>query len=332
MKERVLITGASGFIGYYLVEAAQKAGFEVHAAVRASSDVTQLKALGPVLVYPDFRSAESLSKVLEAGNYQYIIHAAGATRAKDERTYNEINADYTLRLAQAALRMPVPPKRFVFMSSLAAIGPLSYVEEQLITEDTLPLPLTSYGKSKLLAEQHLAALTGLPITIIRPTAVYGPRERDLFILFKTLHKGLDLYIGRAPQRLSFVYVKDLVEATMAALKQTHGENRVYNISDGEAYNRYALADLFQEVSRTRAYRFHLPTVLMKLVAGILKAGYAFSTATPVLNPEKLRELMAPNWICSIEAARRDLNYQPQYGLQRGLDETLRWYRANQWLK
>ncbi|MFC5412887.1 NAD-dependent epimerase/dehydratase family protein [Larkinella bovis] len=331
MKERVFITGASGFIGYHLVEAAQKAGLEVHAAVRASSDLTYLKALNPVLVYPDFRSAELLKDLLEAGQYQYIIHAAGATRAKDEKTYQEINADYTLRLAQAAQRVSVPPKRFVFMSSLAALGPLPYTEQQPITETTRPQPLTSYGKSKLAAEQYLAGLPGLPITIIRPTAVYGPREKDLFILFKTLSKGFDLYIGRNPQRLSFVYVKDLVDATMAALLQNHAENRVYNISDGEAYSRYALSDLFQTVSNTRAYRLHLPTSLMKLVAGVLEVGSLFSKSTPVLNPEKLRELMAPNWICSIEAARRDLNYQPQYGLQRGLDETLRWYRTNQWL-
>jgi nucleoside-diphosphate-sugar epimerase len=331
MSDRVLITGASGFIGHHLVEAAQQAGLEVHAAVRRSSDLTHLKALNPVLVYPDFSSQESLLKVLEEGGYRYIIHAAGATRAKDKNTYNEINADYTLRLAQAAQLVSQPVKRFIFMSSLAALGPLSYHEEQPITETTLPLPLTLYGKSKLLAEHYLAGVKGLPITIIRPTAVYGPWERDLFILFKTLYKGLDLYIGRRPQRLSFVYVKDLVDVTISALLQNHAENRVYNISDGVAYTRYTLADLFNKVSGIRTRRFHLPTSLMKLVAGMLELGYIFSKTTPVLNPEKLRELMAPNWICSIEAAQRDLNFQPQYGLQRGLDETLRWYRANQWL-
>ncbi|GAB3274145.1 NAD(P)-dependent oxidoreductase [Larkinella harenae] len=331
MNKRVLITGANGFIGYHLVEAAKKAGMEVHAAVRKSSDVTQLKGLNPTLVYPDFRSKESLLTLLEEGQYTHIIHAAGATRAKDEKTYNEINAEYTLRLAQAARMVSVPPKRFVFMSSLAALGPLSYTEEQPITETTLPIPLTSYGKSKLLAEKYLADVTDLPITIIRPTAVYGPREKDLFILFKTLSKGLDLYIGRRPQRLSFVYVKDLVRVTLTALEQNHTENRVYNISDGESYSRYALADLFRKVSGARSFRFHLPVGLMKLVASILDVGYKFSRTTPVLNPEKLRELTAPNWICSIEAARRDLNYRPDYDLKLGLDETLRWYRANRWL-
>ncbi|MGA0556024.1 NAD-dependent epimerase/dehydratase family protein [Larkinella sp. VNQ87] len=331
MNERVLITGASGFIGYHLVQAAQASGLEVHAAVRPSSDLSPLKDLNPVFVYPDFRSEETLRPLLEQGGYRYIIHAAGATRAKDQSAYNLINADYTVRLAQAAQGLPVSLRRFVFMSSLAALGPLPYEEAGSITETARPQPVTSYGKSKLLAEQYLAGVKGLPITIIRPTAVYGPRERDLFILFKTLSKGLDLYIGRSPQRLSFVYVKDLVDVTIAALLQNHTENRVYNISDGVAYNRYTLADVFNNVSGTRTRRFHLPVSLMKLVAGMMEVGYTFSKTTPVLNPEKLRELMAPNWICSIDAARQDLNYQPRYGLKQGLDETLRWYRANQWL-
>lgn len=331
MSERVLITGASGFIGHHLVQTAQAAGLEVHAAVRPSSDLAHLKDLNPVFVNLDFSSRDALQRVLERGAYQYIIHAAGATRAKDQPTYNRINADYTLWLAQAAQQVSKPVKRFVFMSSLAALGPVPYDAPGPITETTRPQPITSYGKSKLLAEQKLATVQGLPMTIIRPTAVYGPRERDLFILFKTLHRGLDLYIGRRPQRLSFVYVKDLVQVTVAALLQNHDQNRVYNISDGEAYNRYALADLVKKWSGTRALRVHLPVALMKGVAGALEAGYAFTQSTPVLNPEKLRELTAPNWICSIEAARRELNYQPHYRLEQGLDETLRWYRTNQWL-
>ncbi|GAB3902285.1 NAD(P)-dependent oxidoreductase [Larkinella knui] len=333
MKDRVLITGASGFIGYHLVQAAQKAGLEVHAAVRRTSDLTQLNELSPVLVYPDFSSKETLKRTLEEGNYRYIIHAAGATRAKNLKAYNLINADYTLNLAQAASATSTPVKRFIFMSSLAAVGPLSYQEEQPITETTLPIPVTSYGKSKLLAEHYLGELKekGLPITIIRPTAVYGPREKDLFILFKTLQKGLDLYIGKKPQRLSFVYVKDLVSATMAALFQKQNQNRVYNISDGGAYSRYTLANLFRNLSGKHPFRFHLPVSMMEVVAGLLDVGYTFSGTAPVLNREKIRELTAPNWVCSIEAARAELNYQPQYDLSKGLAETLQWYRENKWL-
>jgi nucleoside-diphosphate-sugar epimerase len=338
MKERVFITGASGFIGYHLVAAALQAGMEVHAAVRPSSDLNFLKELQKsaepealVFVNTDFSSKEALRSLLEKGGYTYIIHAAGVTKAKNAAAYNLVNAEYSLNLAQAAMSSDIPLRRFVLLSSLAAIGPLAYAEEQPITESTLPIPVTDYGRSKLLAEQYLETVSGLPLSIIRPTAVYGPGEKDLFVLFKTLSKGLDAYIGNGPQRLSFVYVKDLVAATMAALTESQKEVTVYNISDGNAYDRYALADRFSEISGRHVFRAHLPMALVKLIAGFLDFVYGFSSTTPVLNKEKLKELTASNWICSIDAARNNLQYRPQYDLRQGLTETLIWYKENKWL-
>jgi len=331
MSNRVLITGASGFIGYHLIEAAQKAGLEVHAAVRRSSNVNHLKKFNPVFVYPALSDKDALKQLLKEGNYSYIIHAAGATRAKNTQIYNVINADYTRLLAEAALEADIPLKRFVFMSSLAALGPLPYAEEQPITEHSLPLPITSYGKSKLLAEKMLEELIDLPLTTIRPTAVYGPREKDLFILFKTLNQGLDAYIGKNPQRLSFVYVKDLAEVTVAALLKDQNERQVYNISDGFAYDRYALANAFKEASGKKPQRIHLPVGVLKLAANIMELGATFSSVAPVVNREKVKELTAPNWFCSIEAAQRDLQYQPHYNLNKGIAETWQWYKANDWI-
>lgn len=346
MKDKVFITGASGFIGYHLVKTALEAGMEVHAAVRPTSDLAFLKKLKSntgkpgtdeagsedlVLVNTDFGSKESLKELLEKGGYTYIIHAAGVTKAKTAEAYNLVNADYSLNLAIAAMSADIPLRRFVFLSSLAAIGPLAYAEEQPITEATLPIPVTEYGKSKLLAETYLRDVSGLPLTIIRPTAVYGPGEKDLFVLFKTLNSGLDAYIGKRPQRLSFVYVKDLVAATMAAMVRDQEEITVYNISDGQSYDRYALADRFREISGKNVFRAHLPMVLVEMTAGFLDFIYSFSSVTPVLNREKLKELTASNWICSIDAARTNLQYQPQYDLRQGLTETLTWYKENKWL-
>ncbi|WP_221393224.1 NAD(P)-dependent oxidoreductase [Dyadobacter sp. NIV53] len=341
MNEKVLITGASGFIGHHLVQAALEKGYDVHAAVRPSSDIAGLKKLAADLqqtatgilnfVYPDFSSKESLLPVLEAGNYSYIIHAAGATRAKNTVEYNRVNAEYTLHLAQASLMVSVPLKRFVFMSSLAAIGPVAYTAQAPITENTVPKPVTSYGNSKLLAENYLADLKELPLTIIRPTAVFGPREKDIFILFETLSKGLDLYIGRKPQWLSFVFVKDLVGVTMSALQEEKKGRSIYNISDGQEYDRYALANLFNELSGKSPFRLHLPLGFIKLVASVLETFSMFSKTTPVLNKEKVNELTAANWYCSIEAARNGLHYEPQYNLRKGLSETLAWYKENNWL-
>ncbi|TDE11308.1 NAD-dependent epimerase/dehydratase family protein [Dyadobacter psychrotolerans] len=341
MSERVLITGASGFIGQHLVQVALEKGFEVHAAVRPSSEISNLQELGNraksenkgslVFVNLNFGSEESLLTVLEQGVYSYIIHAAGATRAKSMDAYNLVNADYTLNLAKAAISVSVPLKRFVFLSSLAAVGPIDYDSKDAITEQTLPKPVTSYGKSKQLAENYLSGLKDLPLTIIRPTAVYGPGEKDILILFQTLNKGLDLYIGKDPQRLSFVYVKDLVAATFAALSEQSERHNVYNISDGKEYDRYKLADLFKKLSIKNPVRIHLPLAIIELTASLLEAFSVFSKNTPVLNKEKINELTAANWYCSIDAARNRLKYEPEYNLEKGLAETLSWYKENNWL-
>lgn len=341
MSERVLITGASGFIGYHLVKAALEQGYEVHAAVRPSSATNDLKRLGItseanksgklLFVYPDFSSIESLLPMMMNGTYGYVIHAAGLTRAKSTEAYNEVNANYTFRLAKAAQLSGFPLKRFVFMSSLAAVGSIGYDTAQPIDENTVAQPLTSYGKSKMLAEKYLADLKDLPLTVIRPTAVYGPREKDLFILFETLNKGLDLYIGRKPQWLSFVYVDDLVAATMAAFKESNRQHTAYNISDGRKYDRYKLADLFKVFTKKSMYRFHLPLPVIQLTASILEKLSMFSKNAPVLNSEKISELTAENWNCSIDKARRNLGYEPKYGLEEGLKQTINWYKTHKWL-
>jgi nucleoside-diphosphate-sugar epimerase len=330
MSERILITGASGFIGYHLIKSAQKAGLEVHAAVRSTSKLSQLDSLAPKYIYPDFRSKESLVKHLEEGQYAYIVHAAGATKAKNQEEYNAVNAGYTRNLALAAAESKIDLKKFVFLSSLAAQGPSAYQEYQLFSESRTPNPVTAYGKSKLLAEQYLADVE-LPMAVLRPTAVYGPGEKDLFVVFKMLQDGLDAYIGNNPQRFSFVYVQDLVNATMLALKAENKKEHIYNISDGNVYNRYELADTFKALLGKKTLRFHIPEGIVKVVANLMELAYANSEKAPVLNKEKLNELTAPNWACSIEAAKKDLNYSPVYNLKTGLAESMPWYTENKWL-
>jgi nucleoside-diphosphate-sugar epimerase len=122
-----------------------------------------------------------------------------------------------------------------------------------------------------------------------------------------------------------------VDATMASLLEENKERSVYNISDGQQYDRYALANYFKELSGKKAYRFYLPEPLIKIVASVMEAGSVFLKNAPVMNKEKIKELTAANWNCSIDAARLKLNYKPQYSLRTGLSETLDWYKENKWL-
>ncbi len=329
MKERVLITGASGFVGFHLIAEALKNNLEVFAAVRRTSKTEHLKDFDIQYTYPDFTSVEALKEELEEKQYHYIIHAAGATAAKTVDGYNRVNAEFTFNLALAASQADIPLKKFVFLSSLAAIGPLAMFDD-IIHDDTTPNPVTAYGKSKLLAEQKLSALTTLPLITLRPTAVYGPRDEGIFILLRTFSKGWEPYIGRGKQQLSFVYVKDLAQITVKALFSSLSQ-KAYNVSDGNAYDRYELANLTKQILHKKTFKIHVPLTLIRVLAGIMERIYANSPKTPALNIEKLNELTAPNWVCSIEHIEHDLGYSPEYNLNKGLTEALQWYKANHWL-
>jgi len=329
MKKRVLITGASGFVGYHLIAEALQNGLEVYAAIRPNSKIEHLSQFNINYTYLNYTSVEDLKKEIEDKKYNYIIHAAGITKAKTLADYNQINAEFSRNLALAATQVGVPIEKFVLVSSLAALGPIQDLTA-LIQDNSTPNPVTSYGKSKLLAEQYLLKIPDLPLVIIRPTAVYGPREHDLYVIFRAINKGLDPHIGRFSQQLSFIYVKDLVKVLVRVLSLT-SHNEVYNITDGVAYNRYALADAAKLILNRKAFRVHLPVFMVNGLAILMDRLYLYKKDTPVLNKEKMSELTAVNWACDISRIQKDLNFIPKYSLKQGLSETLDWYKESKWL-
>lgn len=328
MKKRVLITGASGFVGYHLIEEALRNGLEVYAAARKSSQTDHLKDLNIQYTYPDFTDIASLAGDLKEKQYDYIIHAAGITKARSQQEYNEINAGYTHNLASAVHESGINLKKFVLISSLAAVGPLNDLDG-VITEDTASHPITAYGRSKLLGEEKLKAFDELNYTILRPTGVYGPRDRGIFIFFKQVANGLEPYIGNVEQHFSFIYVKDLAQAAIKALYA--GNRQTYNLSDGKFYDRYQLANMIKVVLNRKTVKIHLPVSFVKFIAHIAEKYGSLANKAVILNVEKLSELTAVNWYCDITRAKTELGFDPQYDLRSGVAESLDWYRANKWL-
>jgi len=327
MKDRVLITGASGFVGYHLIVEALKNNLEVFAAIRRSSKIEHLKNFDINYTYPDFDNPAALQAEIEEKHYAYIIHAAGSLRALTTAEYEHVNATYTFNLATAAAAAGCV-KKMVFISSLAAVGPRSGYDG-IITESTAPAPITAYGKSKLLAEAKLLSVKNLDYTILRPTAVYGPRDKDIFIFLKQVAKGIEPYIGRIDQKLTFIYVTDLAKAAVLAL--TKGKKKAYILADGHYYDRYKLADITKVIFDKKTFKFHIPVIIVKTIAIIAEKVSYLSKKAPVINPEKLDELKAVNWSCDISPANADLDFTPLYNLEDGLTESFDWYRKNNWL-
>ena len=326
--ERVLITGASGFVGYHLIEAALQNNLEVYAAIRGNSQTDHLKHLDIRYVNIDYKNRPALKQQLTDINPDYIIHAAGVTSARSQAEYDDINATNTYNLASVAAELDGNLKKFVLIGSLAAIGPLKTLNG-IITETTIPHPVTAYGRSKLLAEEQLRTVKNISYTILRPTAVYGPRDTGIFIFFKQLVKGIEPYIGNSQQKLSFIYVKDVANAAIKALYGGH--NQTYNLSDGNFYSRYELGDITKQVLSLKTLKFHLPVNFVKIIAAVSEKVSSLRNKAAVVNIEKIDELMAVNWSCDNEKAKSDLGFYPAYNLQAGLTETLTWYKANKWL-
>ncbi|TDQ11649.1 NAD-dependent epimerase/dehydratase family protein [Pedobacter metabolipauper] len=329
MSKKVLITGATGFVGYHLIKKAVESGLDVYAAVRLSSDVAHLKVFDIQYTDLDYSSVEALKIELEEKQYDYIIHAAGITKAKTKADYDKVNAGYTRNLAIAASTAAIKLQKFVFVSSLAALGPLSDLNKK-INDDTVGHPVTNYGASKLLAERYLSEIENLPLIVIRPTAVYGPREKDIFILFKSISRGIEPHIGSFKQQLSFIYVTDLAEIIVKSLFSSIIKQS-YNISDGQIYDRYILAYRIKQALNKKTLKFNLPISLVGALASVMDLLYTKSKSTPTLNKEKMAELTAINWDCTIDHARKDLGFEPKYNLEQGIIETVRWSKKNHWL-
>lgn len=333
---RILITGASGFIGSFLVEKALGLGFETWAAVRKSSSRKWLQDARIRFFDLDLSSDERLRAALEAfraehGAFDYVIHAAGATQCRHPEDFFRINADGTERLARLLVETQCLTGRFVFLSSLSLFGPAREADGLPILESDTPVPDTAYGRSKLEAERRLAAVSGLDYVMLRPTGVYGPREKDYFLMAKSIRQHVDFSVGFRPQTITFIYVRDLVEAAFLALER--GESgRAYFLTDGGEYSSRAFSDLLQSEMGVRRV-LHIKAPLWVLRAACFVSGNVAKLLgrTSTLNMDKYHILRQRNWRCDIQPARRELGYDPQFPLARGVEESVRWYKDNGWL-
>lgn len=323
--KKILITGASGFIGSKLVEEAIKNEMNTYAAIRKSSNRDLLKDKRIHLIEIDFEDSDSIRQILKTHQFDYIIHTAGTTKARSSDEYMQVNCNYLKNLVEAIKQEAHSLQKFIFISSLAAYGPSEYHNNGLISQSGKPHPITDYGRSKLAAEEYLHRQE-IPYIILRPTAVYGPGDTAFLTVYRLVKRGIEIYFGNNTQKLSFIYIHDLVEVVFKCFNSPSKSS--YFVSDGKVYT---LKEFYANIKEA----FGVKTLKIKIPLYVLKSFFTvntwihqqFNTYT-ILNTDRLHEFKAEGWICDSTDLQNKLEFHPNYSLKQGLLETIEWYNSS----
>ena len=317
-RKRILITGASGFIGSFLCEESLKRGFSTWAALRATSSRRWLQKPDLQFITLDLTNRTALRQQLKGCGVRFdvVIHAAGATKCLKAEEFDFHNYQCTRNLVEALMEADLMPQQLIYLSSLSA----TYG--------------STYGNSKLKAEQWLhdtldASNTGL--VVFRPTGVYGPREKDYFMMAQSIARHVDFSVGFEPQILTFVYVNDLVGAIMAAVERGVSEG-TFNVTDGGEYASRTFSDLIQqELGVKHVLHITAPLWLLKVISVISEEWGKLTGKPSTLNRDKYKMMAQRDWRCDIRPMIEVLGYQPQWQLPRGVKETIAWYKKENWI-
>ncbi len=326
--QKVLITGASGFIGSSLVDRfLMENNIEVHAAIRKTSSKQYLQDERIRFFLFDLNDVRSSLAQLQKLQFDYVIHCAGVTQGMGASSYMKHNAEASRDFYALLASLDRPPKKFVYLSSLGAYGPADFQEDKILNRKSKPHPVTEYGKSKLQAERWIAQDGRIPYIFIRPTAVYGPRDTEMLTVFKLLSKGIEVHIGFRSQKLSFIHVKDLVEIIYRSTFYDVVDTAYLAASEAH-YSFGDFAALVKAFLNKKTIKIKLPTSLIYAAAWITEKYNTLTGNYSVFNRDKVNELKALSWVCDVAPLRKELDFEFQYDLKTGIENTIQWYKKH----
>lgn len=330
----ILIIGAGGFIGGFIARRAAELGLEAWAGVRPSTSRRYLADI-PGLHYVefDYDSPQAIAQALEnarpqSGRWDYIIWNLGATKCANFQDFNRINYQYLRNFVEQLAPLGLMPDKFLFMSSLSALGPADEKGYSPITSRTIPNPNTRYGLSKIKAETFLQTQPELPWVIFRPTGVYGPHEQDYLMMIKSIDRHIDVGMGYRKQLLTFIYVDDLVEAMFQALDSNKTTHHTYIISEPRSYTQKEFrAIVARELGGRWVLPLKLPMWAVYAVSAVCEKWAAMRMQASTLNRDKFKIMKQRNWSCDVSDAERDFGFSPQFSLEEGIRATVKAYKS-----
>ncbi len=333
--KKVLITGAGGFAGGFLAAEALRRGYDVTCAVRESTSRKYLTDPRLKFLILDFDTPGALSRQLadalpEGEKWDWIVYNLGATKCLNFADFNRINYEYLRNFTSALQSTGKEPERLLYMSSLSVMGPGDEKNYTPISTADIPQPNTRYGASKLKAEMWLATCP-IPSIIFRSTGIYGPREKDYFLMFKSISKGWDFSVGMRRQQLTFIYVEDLARAVFDALENSPVP-ATYIISEPRAYTQKEFRNLSRRaLGKKLVVPVKAPLWILKCVSTVAqKIGVARGKPS-TLNRDKYNIMKQRNWRADITDARKGFGFSPKISLEEGINRSIVWYRKEGWL-
>ena len=324
----VVVTGATGFIGSHLIDYLVGKDCTIHALVRETSDQRWLNKSGQVKIHVvDLAQSSSISCLEKA---DYLFHCAGLTKAKTRDDYFCGNVYSCEVLYERCVAIGSNLKAIVHLSSLAAAGPS--MRGEAAQEKNPCKPVTYYGESKLAGEKIALKYSSLlPIVIIRPPVVYGPREENFFVYLKTLSQGWNIKIGTTRRELSLVYVTDIVRAMVRAAVCYPKNEKIYYVTDGVSYIWNDISDTAMSIFDMPAKTIVIPELLLVFLSRISETLAWFSLKPALFDRQRVIDICQTSWVASPKAFFESHAFQPKYNLEKGLEETIDWYKKNNWL-
>lgn len=327
-SQRALVTGGTGFVGSHLVDLLLRKGYDVSCLVRNPESLRWLKGRDVTLVKGDCSDPDALAGAVR--NVATVYHLAGLTKTSRTREFYEVNHFGTRNILEACAKHNPGLRRFVLMSSLAAAGPS--MDGRPAKDTDVPHPVSDYGKSKLLAEQEtLKHKERFSIVVLRPSAVYGPRDTDMYELFRWASRGVMLDVAGGDRFINPCYVEDLAAATLFAGVKEVESGSIYFVAENKVYSWNEFRNALFETGKVSARVVRFPYPAAYLVGLVYEIGGLITGRAPIMNRQKVREAAQKYWICDLSKTEKELGFRHEYPLRRGLEITWQWYRDNNWL-